>query len=540
MGGSASAELPGGFEEELVVYRLNQPVAAEYSADGRLFIVEKQGRIRILKDGQLLTRPFLKLNVDSAYERGLLGMALDLNFPTDPFVYVYRTTAGSNPQNVVERYTASGDVAVLSSKLVLLDGIRSDTGVHNAGGLAFGPDGKLYISTGDGGLDPGLAQDLSSLNGKILRINPDGTVPTDNPFIGNPTARREIWCYGLRNPWRFAFDPMSALLFIGDVGGDKYEEINVGRPGANFGWPIVEGPSGSSQYSDPVYFYDHSGRSAAVVIGTFYSHDKFPSKYRKRLFFADYSRDYVRTIRMDASGRFLAVDDFGVNLNSPVHLLQDPDGSLLYLSLFAGEIRRIHYVGGRNRQPVAEAKASIRSGLAPLTVQFKASGSYDPDKDPLSYLWDFGDRTASSLPNVSHTYTKNGTYFALLSVRDSKGSLAQARSLKISVGNLAPVAEILSPANATVVRLGQTVSFSGKGRDREDGKIPPEQMFWSARLHHNDHSHPALGNYRGASGTLTIPSTLHAEGKLFFRLKLRVVDSGGLSGSQTVDLPLEP
>src|SRR3990172_453335 len=200
----AATQLPLGFQEEVVTYGLRQPVCAEYAPDGRLFLLEKQGRIRIFKGGKLLSKPFLSIQVNGLYEGGLLGIAFDPNFTQNQYVYVYHTTADTNPENRVERYTANGDVAIGSSRLTLIRGIRSDTGIHNAGCLRFGPDGKLYVSTGDGGLNMNLAQDLSSLNGKILRINSDGSIPSDNPFLNRPAARPEIWCYGLRNPWRFA------------------------------------------------------------------------------------------------------------------------------------------------------------------------------------------------------------------------------------------------------------------------------------------------------------------------------------------------
>ena len=198
-----SADLLQGFQEDLLVYGLTHPVAAEFAPDGRLFILEKGGNIRIYKNGGLLTRPFLKLRVNDIFERGLLGLAIDPDFLNNHFIYIYRTTSPNSPKNRVERYTAKSDIGSISSRKVLITEIRSDNGQHNAGGLRFGPDRKLYISTGDGGIDQSTAQDLNGLNGKILRINSDGSIPSDNPFVGQAGIRPEIWCSGLRNPWRF-------------------------------------------------------------------------------------------------------------------------------------------------------------------------------------------------------------------------------------------------------------------------------------------------------------------------------------------------
>jgi glucose/arabinose dehydrogenase len=533
----AATELPLGFQEDLLVYGLRLPVCAEYSPDGRLFILEKQGRILIYKNGALLPKPFLKVRVNGLYERGLLGIAFDPNFESNHYLYIYRTTDADVPSNIVERYTAEGDHAIVSSRVTILSGIHSDTGIHNSGCLRFGKDGKLYISTGDGGLISENAQNLQSLNGKILRINPDGSIPQDNPFVGRADARGEIYCYGLRNPWRFAIDQRTGLMVIGDVGGDLFEEINIGRPGANFGWPVVEGPVGNPLYVDPVYSYSHDTGGAAIIVGGFYTGTKYPKKYRGRVFVTDYGRKFIKMLKMDSTGAVINSLDLATEMNSPVHMLEAPDGSLLYLNISSGEIRKVKFVGGSNRPPVVESGATKRSGAVPLTTRFNANGTVDPDGDPISYEWDFGDGQKSTVPNILHTYTKKGTYYAVLTVRDDHGGIGYGRPIKFSVGNTAPVAIILSPANGTVVHNGEIVQFRGKGTDLEDGSIPPENMVWSAKLYHNDHTHPALGGVRGRSGSFPVPPTFHDTGTLFFRLKLRVTDSEGLSSSAYVDLP---
>jgi hypothetical protein len=213
---------------------------------------------------------------------------------------------------------------------------------------------------------------------------------------------------------------------------------------------------------------------------------------------------------------------------------------MLHVSIHAGEIRRMHFVGGTNRPPVAFVKASVHSGLAPLKVEFSSRGTFDPDHNPLTYLWDFGDNTTSTAANPTHSYGKNGSYFVLFTVQDNKGGIASGHSMKIVVGNLAPHAVILSPPNGTVVHNGELVHFSGTGSDPEDGAIDPNNMIWSAKLYHNDHTHPALNGVIGPTGTLPVPPAFHDTGTLFFRLKLRVVDSEGLSDSTTIDLPWVP
>ena len=215
-----------------------------FAPDGRLFVAEKAGRLRVVsRDGTLSATPFTELSVTRDGERGLLGIAFDPGFATNGRVYLYYTT--SQGHNRVSRFTANPaapDRAAAGSEVVILDNIPGAS-THDAGSMHFGPDGYLYVAVGDA-RTPTLAQSLDSLSGKILRLNPTAypnVVPTNNPFATNPSARREIWAYGLRNPFTFAFD-RSGRMFINDVGQGTWEEINRGEAGANYGWPTCEGP----------------------------------------------------------------------------------------------------------------------------------------------------------------------------------------------------------------------------------------------------------------------------------------------------------
>jgi glucose/arabinose dehydrogenase len=531
-----AARLPGGFEESLLVYGLNLPVAAEYAPDGRLFILEKNGTIRVFKDGILLRRPFLRVPVSSLGEQGLLGIAFDPDFSSNHYVYIYRTVPVTPPVNQVERYTANGDIAAVNSRFVLVTGISAQGLIHNGGCLRFGPDGKLYISTGESRQEP-LAQSLESLNGKILRVNSDGTIPEDNPFVNRAGVRGQIYSYGLRNPWRFAIHPLSRLMAIGDVGADHFEEINIGVPGANYGWPLAEGPSSDPQFTNPAYVYDHTAGAAAVTIGFFYTGRNFPGKYRNRLFFSDFARSFIKYFKLDPSAAVAPVPEtFATELVSPVHLTQAPDGSILYISIYSGEIRRIRFVGGTNRQPFAKSGLSKRAGPVPLTVAFNARGSFDPDGDPLTYHWNFGDGSFGSGSNPIHTYRNKGNFFAVLTVRDNRGSEAQARSMKISVGNNSPMATILSPAGGIQVRKGEIVKLRGKATDPEDGIITGEHLIWNVKLKHNEHLHPYLAGARGTTASFTVDYPDNEEGNFGYVIQLRAVDSGGLSHSDIAEI----
>jgi glucose/arabinose dehydrogenase len=216
--GSAAA-VPTGFSETQVVTGLASPTAMAFAPDGRIFVCQQGGQLRVIKDGVLLTQPFLSVSVDSAGERGLLGVAFDPNFAANQYVYVYYTTRLPATHNRISRFTANGDVAVAGSETIILelDNLSAATN-HNGGALHFGDDGKLYAAVGDNA-NGANAQTLANLHGKMLRLNADGTIPADNPFVAQTTGRNQaIWALGLRNPFTFAFQAGTGRMFINDVG----------------------------------------------------------------------------------------------------------------------------------------------------------------------------------------------------------------------------------------------------------------------------------------------------------------------------------
>jgi hypothetical protein len=243
---------------EVVVDGLDQPIdiASPGDGSGRVFIVEQPGRIRTVQDGRLASEPFLDIvdRIASGGERGLLGLALHPDFPTDPRLFVNYTDINGDTVVAEYRLAASGNAADPDSERILIQ-IDQPYPNHNGGAVVFGPDGMLYISTGDGGSggDPhGNGQRLDTLLGKVLRIDVGATptgelayaIPGGNPFVAEPNARPEIWLTGLRNPWRIRFDGETGNLWIGDVGQGAWEEIDVapaGVGGLNFGWNRMEG-----------------------------------------------------------------------------------------------------------------------------------------------------------------------------------------------------------------------------------------------------------------------------------------------------------
>lgn len=335
------ASVPTGFTDTTLATNLTSPTAMVFAPDGRLFITQQEGDLRILKNGNLLPSPFLSLKVDSTGERGLLGVAFDPSFSANHFVYVYYTVPAHRhtaAHNRVSRFTANGDVAARHSEQILLDlnNLSSATN-HNGGSLAFGPDGKLYIGVGENN-NGANAQDITNLLGKVLRIDPDGSIPTDNPFTKAKGANKAIWAIGLRNPFSLSFSPITGEMLINDVGEHTYEEINIGTAGANYGWPKTEGPTNRSRYQASVFYYTHGAGPAtgnAIVGSAFYSPANgrtFPKNYAGDYFFADLTSGWIR--RFDPVSKDTA--DFATGIDTPVALAVNADGSLYYLSRGTG------------------------------------------------------------------------------------------------------------------------------------------------------------------------------------------------------------
>jgi glucose/arabinose dehydrogenase len=294
---------------------LMAPVSMAHAGDksGRLFVCEQTGRIRIVRSGKLIDRPFLDLSsklddIGKVYsEKGLLGLAFHPQYKRNGRFFVYYSAPsaekGSDHKSVLAEYrvlAADPDQADINSQFVIME-IQQPESNHNGGQIEFGPDGMLYIGLGDGGGAGdqhgtiGNGQDLGTVLGKILRIDVDKNrpyaVPADNPFIGRKEVKKEIWAYGLRNPWRFSFDRATGKLYCGDVGQHKWEEINVIEKGKNYGWRIMEGnhcydpESGCRQngLELPVGEYAHD-RGISVTGGYVYRGKKVPALSGKYIF----------------------------------------------------------------------------------------------------------------------------------------------------------------------------------------------------------------------------------------------------------------
>jgi len=492
------------------------PTGMAFLPDGRFFVAEKRGEVWEVRGGVKQPTPIWngQTEVLDQHDRGLLGIAVDPHYFQNHFLYLMYTVDPDSDGNDlnddafgrITRYTVNftdSTSVIASSRTILLgynwpNGPVSASPSHTIGALRWGRDGSLLASMGDGAqydfadggggqaTDVGAfgpnktdpyedigafrSQDITSLAGKILRINPaTGHGYASNPFANGNLAsvQSRVYAYGLRNPFRFTVRPGSGspdtslgnpgVLYIGDVGWNSFEEMNVAKIGGrNFGWPCYEGLGGNSEYqalnpahngcgsfgtasnpslataptttwshgipelSDPAGFTGNTS-----IGGQFYTSNQYPAQYRNQYFFMDYGQNWINVAVMDANDNRLQILSFATSCDGPVDLAVHPvTGDLYYISILTGQVRRIRYTGavGGNTPPVAAISAAPTLGAAPLTVAFSGGGSFDPDGDPITYSWLFGDGSSATGITVNHVYNTFGLMTAQLTVTDSHGA----------------------------------------------------------------------------------------------------------------------
>ncbi len=420
--------LPAGFHEGVVAGNLGAPTALDVLPDGRVLVSEQTGTLAVVPVGGGAATTALTLTVDDNGERGLLGVAHDPNFVSNHFIYIYHTVPASGGGeagafNEVTRFTLNGNVADPTSAVNILKlNDLSDATNHNGGSMHFGPDGKLYIGVGENA-DPDNSQSLNTLLGKILRIDVSTIVPgdpvndvakivpADNPFVNRVSGiNKAIYALGVRNPFTFEVNP-NGTIFINDVGQSTWEEIDLLKAGANYGWGLSEGFSGGppagigpGRYMDPLLAYNHNGGPAgggiAIIGGVTYAAPSgpgthpFPASFDGKYFYADLGGGFMRVFdpaKPGSKGNPDTSSAFATGLSgNPVGMAMAPDGGIYYVAQGdGGELLKISFTGLPpvvTKQPHAVVVAVGKSatfavnatGVGKLTFQWQRSNGGGP------------------------------------------------------------------------------------------------------------------------------------------------------------------
>jgi len=583
---TATATVPAGFTDALVT-TFTEPTALAFTPDGRLLIASQPGVLRVYQNGALLPTAALTFSASQIChenERGLLGVTVDPEFATNRYIYVYytarkfgscalSTTDPNAPVNRVSRFVLpDGNIVDPATETILVDGMPSPSGNHNAGDVQFGKDGYLYITVGDGAV-LGTSRLQHVLAGKVLRVTRDGAIPPTNPFQGAGTARcspagsttagqrcQETFAWGLRNPFRLAFDPNAAgtIFRINDVGQNTWEEIDAGQSGVDYGWNCREGAHTFSTTGacnptpagmvDPIFEYAHGvqvpGTSSptncnAITGGAFVPNGIWPG-FDDSYLFGDLVCGAI--FELTGSGPYTA-SDFASSLGSGgvVAMVFGPFGrsQALYYTSYAGagQVRRISFDAPGNQAPSAVAGASPLGGALPLNVTFSAAGSTDPDTgDTLTYFWTFGDgtpETSTTSLTIAHTYVSAGVFTASLRVRDNHFAFSMPATVTVQAGNRAPTPTITSPAAGSTFVVGQTITLTGSATDPEDGALPASALSWSVVRHHDTHTHPDFGPASGNNLPITAPppEDFASTQNSYLEVFLTATDTGGLSAT---------
>ena len=590
--------LPVGFVDE-GVGTFNGPNKAVFAPNPRnptgpqmMIVAAKEGQIVVFEDPDnsdvRIEIANMKTKLCTNGPRGVYSILPHPDFATNRFLFMWYTSYIINcptdpvlgPRNRLSRFTlnATSLEIMIDSEVVLLQTPPSPILLHDGGAMLISPDRRIYVTIGDGG-DVTYSQDLRNLFGKLVRLELNGNVPTDNPYTAAsggkgvncrsnggrppPTAPLDAVCeesyaYGLRNPFRLGVDPntKNKLRFaIGDVGNAVWEEISYGGTdykGTNYGWGVFEGPCKLNTWNDcpihppghtePFHYYIHSPTGGAVTGSVFVPDGLWPTQY-KYMFIEYVEGKIVNLIDDPSAGCRTCIPPRPSTRNETFHRYDrmtdvffgpyQNTQAMYYLSRsgVGPNIRRIRYVGGTNFPPNAVIYTQKTAYAPNEVISLYGSNSTDSENLALTYFWKFGDGRTSTLADPTLSYSTLGLKTVELTVTDSLGLVDKA-FLNIVIGK-PPTASFESPSNGTQFSVGDIIVLKGKGTDESTKTpIPNSQKFWEVSIRHATHYHPFMEYQQGDNLTLfpaPAPEDFMAATNSFLRVFYTVVDSNGVS-----------
>ena len=535
--GAWAATLPTGFREVLLASGLDSPTAIEVLPDGRILIAQQQGAVLIISEDGSARSTLLALGVVNWQgERGLLGIVASPDFASNGLVFLYYTSNDGGLHDRLSRFQVQGGPPV-GGETVLADFDGFQTAIfHMGGAMRFAADGALLIGVGDH-TNRDAAQDLGSDFGKVHRFAPDGSIPPDNPYANSGGGtRRSIWARGLRNPYSLEYDADREELLINDVGENTWEEINLGAPGANYGWPDSEGYGVGAGETAPLYAYNHQGGACAIIGGAAYPEHggSFPEEYRGRYLYADFCAGWIRSLQR-GSGEVAA---FATGLAFPTALRLDAQGRLLYLARGTeagsgsgqGKLYRIEYEVDPALLPQIVAQPEDTLTGVGESAEFRVEAA-QADR----YQWQ---RDGANLPGENATVLEladvaladDGARFRVV-VGNAYGTVTSAEAILSVTTNRAPVVTIASPLGGSGFEPGAELELRGSAVDPEEGAVPVERLTWRIDLHHDAHVHPLVPPTSGLAEWLyPTPDVEHGTGLVWIEVLLRASDAAGRTG----------
>lgn len=493
----------------------------DFASDGSYFTAGKNGRVSWVSSAGD-ARTIATFTVVNEQDMGLTGLAVAHNYAITKKIYTIRTLT-VNTQKIMRlsEWTVAGSPTPtsLTNERTVIE-LPMHYPVHGMTTVVAAEDGTLWVSIGDSadyrGVDPFAftALDINQGYGKLLHILPNGNGVATNPYYDQAqpaTWKSRVYASGFRSPFRFSIDPTSGAPILGDVGYNSYEEVNIVRPGASYGWPCWEGKTPTPGYtenaackgvgnSNPLWIYPHGTQGTSVTGGVVYTGNSYPEKYQGSYFFGDYSSRRVYTLKYDSVGtltRQPEANGFGQDEGLPAKFATATNGDIIYADIGSSQLKRLVYSSG-NRTPTA--KASITNNASTRTVVFDGRSSTDLDGDALTYRWDFGDGSSATGPQASHTYAAPGTspVTVKLTVSDIHGAAHTATYTVVPANNV-PTIQLTTPPVGTLFKVGDNVNLSAQANDVEDGQLTVQ---WQTVLVHCSggycHDHPGVST-TGAS-----------------------------------------